>query len=334
SMGFDLNTDLSGFDALLEEYRLKNPDISHIYLLHNNKPVNSSIHEEYQMDAVIDDCMPQQGGAASSIFITSCLSLASSNYQILVRTPWSRVYARLWRAARNIVVLFIASALLSNMFLNVLLSLQQSWKKTDDVQTGEKTEPLLSPLDLQHRLQLVRPVFAMGVLMEAINLSFLPAYFFTHFANSDFSVSTVFGVYFVAFAFTLIPAGHWAEKHSLRNMMLFGLALSAIGIGGIGFTHDPVNIILLRALGGIGQGTLFIAVQSYLLLLESKQKGLRGTEQLVIGFNMSTISGATIGALLMPMLGEQAVFMCGTFIGLACIGYCLALITDVAREPV
>ncbi|OUS30279.1 hypothetical protein A9Q99_07345 [Gammaproteobacteria bacterium 45_16_T64] len=308
-LGFDLDRDLTGIDVLFEEYRLKNPDISHIYLIHHGN-ISQYATESGSLDYYNE---------YNEDFIVTRLALIDDSYQVVVKTPWSKVYARLWRATRNILVLFIASVLLSNLFLDVLLSIQREMKKANKRQAAP---------NLSLQLQLIRPVFALGVLMEAINLSFLPAYFSVLFQGSGYSVSTVFGVYFVSFAAILLPAGRWAESHSLRNMMLAGLMLSVGGLGGMALIDDVPLVVALRGIAGVGQGILFIAVQSYLLNLESQNSRLQGTEQLVIGFNMSTISGAAIGALLMPMLGEQNVFFAGSIIGSICLAYCLAMISD------
>lgn len=331
-LGFDIDKDFRGIDTLLDEYRPKKLDISHVYLLNKNNIVESSIDDKYSAQnnsKIVNDCAAGSISTDEDEFITTCKVLGGSDYQIVVKTPWSKVYARLWKAIRNILLLFVASILLSNGFLDVLLSIQKQLKGNNS-----KTPPIIRHFpepDLHHLLQLVRSVFTLGILMEAINLSFLPAYFTNLFSDGNYSVSILFGVYFICFAFSLIPAGRWAETHSLRNMMLLALTLSAAGLVGLAYTQEYTLIALLRGLAGVGQGILFIAVQSYLLQLENQQSNLRGTDQLVISFNVSTISGAAIGALLMPQLGEQRVFLIGAVIGLICFIYCLLMLKDLRQ---
>lgn len=351
-LGFDIDRDLSGIDTLFQDYRLKNQDISHIYLFHDGHVSAASVTEQYageECSGVRGDWRGSRGNSArgkidcsiaslayeanNEDFIVTRLPLTNDSYQIVVKTPWEKVYDRLWDATRNILVLFIASILLSNMLLDVLLTVQGNVLKRKPKDKKKEKETSLQSDDLSQSLKLIRPVFALGVLMEAVNLSFLPAYFTRLFEGSGYSASTVFGLYFMCFAASLFPAGRWAEKHSLRNMMLAALTLSVGGLVGLAFTDNPLVILLLRAFAGFGQGVLFIAVQSYLLQLESKDRSIRGTEQLVIGFNMSTISGAAIGALLMPMLGEQGVFMTGTLIGLSCFLYCVFVVKDLDIAP-
>lgn len=322
-LGFDLQNDFSGFDTLLDTYRAESQDISHLYLLRNEKVLVSSISDEYQ------HAQAACGGPGAlnnrNQFIVNCLPIDNSPYQILVQTPWAKVYGKIWNSSRNFLVLFIASALISNLFLNALLSIQRLGSRPEKRQKSRfqcAVEPHLA-------LELVKPIFALGILTEAINLAFLPAYLESIFANSEWSVSSVFGIYFVCFAAILIPAGRWAEANKLKSMMWISLVISALALLGMAFTQDPLSIMVLRGLAGIGQGILFISVQSYLIEIERQSPDVSGPRQLVIGFNISTVSGAAIGALLMPMLGEKAVFILGSIIGLACAFYTLYMIQDI-----
>lgn len=324
SMGFDLDDDLIGFEDLLGSYRSKGADISHIFLLRDGSVRYQSISAAYQQDVFATSgysstCTAIEDKYSSSEFIATCLELGDSPYQVLVKTPWSKVYAKLWNASRNILVLFIASVLLSNLFLNVLQSIHQ---QLEDETPSSKVDPVSA-------LELVRPIYALGVLMEAINLAFLPAYLSALFEGSGTSVSTAFGLYFVCFAAVLLPAGRWSETHSLKKMMWLALLCSSVGLAGLAFTQGTASILILRGLAGAGQGILFIAVQSYLLDIQHRKPEVSGAQQLVFGFNVSTISGAAIGGLLMPILGEQVVFLLGSIIGLTCVIYTLVMIQDL-----
>jgi len=328
-LGFDINSDFSGINTLLHDYLLKNKDLSHIYLNHNNKVTHRAISAQYltrQTSERVPECDDLQQDLATNEFITTCSNIEYSRYNIVVKTPWARVYSKLWNATRNICFLFIASILLSNMFLDVVLSLQKTpkSKRTKDFKNDISTAK--DSNNINHMLKVIRPVFILAVLMEAVNLSFLPGYLTMQFSHSEFSASMAFTAYFICFAAVLIPSGRWAESHNLQYMMVFSLILAAVSLGGLTVTQTDIHIILLRAIAGAGQGILFIAIQSFLLKLESKQSNFKGSEQLVIGFNISTISGVTIGALLMPIMGEQGVFLTGGIIGLICILYCISML--------
>jgi predicted MFS family arabinose efflux permease len=142
------------------------------------------------------------------------------------------------------------------------------------------------------------------------------------------SVSTVFGVYFLCFALVLAPAGRYAARHNLRNMMVFGLALCAAGLLLLAAAGGFYQILLARAVSAAGQGILLIAVQSYLLRLEDGGNVAGGASVIVLGFNIGTISGTAIGALLVATLGEHAVFWIGALIAVFCMAYTFWMVRD------
>lgn len=344
-LGFDLNSDFSGYEALLAAYRAESKDISHLYLLKDDSILVRSVAVEYESatpllneagDSAHQDMSRLTGLQVSACrapdvfdhrgeFIMNCLNIDDSAYRVLVQTPWTKVYGKIWDSSRNFLVLFIASILISNLFLNALLSIQ----RLSALPQKQIDSPYQCAVEPEQALELVKPIFALGILIEAINLAFLPAYLETLFVGSQWSVSSVFGVYFVCFAAILLPAGRWAESNKLKSMMWISLVISALALAGMAFTRDPMSIILLRGLAGVGQGILFISVQSYLIEIERQNPQVSGPRQLVIGFNISTVSGAAIGALLMPMLGESAVFILGSLIGLICALYTMYMIQDI-----
>ncbi len=355
-LGFDLYDDLSGFKQLLEEYRKKSNDISHIYLIKQNNVVSSSLAENYEdfnlpVSLNSPPCDSYKLNPTSDQFINSCLPLGKSDYTLLVLTPWVKIYNKLWRATRNILVLFLASSLISNIILNVLLSVQAQTRKQRSSKVGEQRQsPLKNKIDSpqvefsnrkknkKHQLkqplalQIIKPVFALGTLIEAINISFLPSYFSDIFRDSGYSVSLAFGIYFIFFAITLIPAGRWAEQHSHKRMILAGLLISVVALASLYTAESVWLILILRAVAGIGQGLLFISVQSYLLAIENEYKGIKCSDQIVIGYNVSMISGAAIGGLIMPILGEVTTFLAGALVGTCCLIYTLIMVKDIKQS--
>ncbi|MCY7295756.1 MFS transporter [Alteromonas sp. a30] len=343
-LGFDLQEDFTGLERLLHAYRAESQDISHVYLLHHGKVIGSATSSQYQSYTTTEKTFaspfqfltPEQNAACVSFksshdqgdFMMSCLRVGGSPYQVLVQTPWNTVYGKIWRSSRNFFMLFIASALISNIFLNALVSIRSRIAKAEKCNSPVldcDVEPLLA-------MQLVKPILALGILMDALNIAFLPAYLETLFFRSDWSVSSVFVAYFIGFAVVLIPAGRWAESNNLKLMMWVSLCISASSLFGMAATQSPVFILVLRVLAGIGQGIFFISMQSYLIEIERQNPGVSGPRQLVIGFNVSTVSGAAIGALLMPMLGEAMVFISGGVIGLVCVLYTLLVIQDLTQS--
>src|SRR3954462_566438 len=87
----------------------------------------------------------------------------------------------------------------------------------------------------------------------------------------------------------------------------------------------------LRALSGIGQGMLFIGIQSYILAVASPEKKTQAAAIIVFGFQGGMISGMAIGSLLVSYLHPEGVFLLSGAIGLATALYTILLVPSEAR---
>ena len=82
----------------------------------------------------------------------------------------------------------------------------------------------------------------------------------------------------------------------------------------------------MRALSGIGQGMLFIGIQTYILAVASPEKKTQGNAIIVFGFQGGMISGMAIGSLLVTYLHPHGVFVVCAAIGMATAIYSVLLI--------
>lgn len=324
-MGFDLRHDFSGIEQMLDDYRKQSGDIGYIaFSTEGEKLFESGKSDDTSPQDLTDDCDSTHTSRSEQDNFVFCQRFGvTGNILLDARVPKSDVYFKLLRAARNILMLFIATTLISNLFFNLLTALQGALG-TADTRAGTGAD---AP-QYRRGVSLLQPVYTLGVFAEALNLSFLPGYV-TQALDGHGSVSTVFGVYFLCFALVLIPAGRYAARHNLRNMMAFGLVLCAAGLLLLAAAGSFYQILLARAVSAAGQGILLIAVQSYLLRLEDRGNAAGGTSAIVLGFNVGTISGTAIGALLVATLGEHAVFWIGALIAVFCMAYTFWMIKDV-----
>jgi MFS family permease len=97
-----------------------------------------------------------------------------------------------------------------------------------------------------------------------------------------------------------------------------GLLLSAMGLSVFALPDAVYLLIGGRALSGLGQGLLFIGIQSYILAVASPGKKTQGAGIIVFGFQGGMISGTAIGALLVTYMGATGVFTLGASI---CVGH-------------
>jgi len=199
----------------------------------------------------------------------------------------------------------------------------------DEILTGTN-----NPETEEALLNLVKPVFFVAVFIEHLTYSFLPQHVDHIVMEGSISstyLSLPFVTYYVFFALALIPAGHIAAQVSPRRLMYFGMLLSALGLGLLALPDDIFMVILARAISGLGQGTLFIAVQTYILMTASPSKRTQGVSIIVFGFQGGMISGLAIGSLLVPYMGVRGVFLLCAAIGIAMAIYTLAMVPSIKQ---
>lgn len=334
-LGFDLKKDFIGIEDLMAEYARKDGDISHIFVVNDQRIIYQSITKAFQEAAVVPVSHCAKSNVNNTVnntanntaneeesYIIHCVDIDEGN-QLEVWVPKSSIYIKLWSAARNFLVLFVASTLISNLFFNLLVAIQGSI-------SGRK-KPVAANTQPAAEISVIKPVYALGVLMETLSMAFLPAYLSEILSGTGHAVSTVYSAYFICLSLILIPAGRYAEKHSIKGMILAGLVLSSLGLLGLGAAHTFLQVIALRCIAGAGQGLLLIGVQSYLLRIRSSRPSGDASSVIVMGFNVATISGMAIGALLVPTIGEQQIFLLGAVIGVLNVFYCVHFIREPAR---
>jgi len=314
--------DIVGLDQLFSDYQRLNPDIEAAALIINDKVVIHTNPEKVGMP-----WMPDNDSYEYIVNLTPPGS--SRDIRTAVALPFDVVFNRTTRSIKNFAALFIASAFLAGLFLQLASSLPGQYWPDDESLTGTQ-----NPETEETLLNLVKPVFFVAIFIEHLTYSFLPQYVDKIVMEGSISssfLSLPFITYYVFFALALIPAGHIAEQISPRRLMYFGMLLSALGLGMLALPDDIFMVILARAISGLGQGTLFIAVQTYILMTASPSKRTQGVSIIVFGFQGGMISGLVIGSLLVPYIGEQGVFLLCAAIGFTMAIYTLAMVPSIKQ---
>lgn len=326
----ELGLELDDFDRLDQAFKdnqALNPDISLIALTQNQRIVVASdprligtplAHDsgsiEYRLP--LD---PAPGVVAAE-------APRAESGAIYVAIPASVIYTKLWRSVKNFVVLLVASAFLSVLFFSLIHSVS-------DQASGGAADPAQRQA-LQ--LDLIRPFYFLSVFTEGLTTAFLPQYFQTLARASGISpnlVSVAFTAYFVAFVVALIPAGRFAERRGNRPLLIVSTCLIVTSLALMAVVTDFRAVIGLRALAGLGQGMLYIGVQSYILDMAIEGKQTQGAAIIVYGYNGGMISGTAIGALLVVSMGVKNVFILAAAIALLLTLYALKLIARPAQAP-
>ena len=311
-MGIDLSS-FSEIDVVFKEYQELNPEIEYIALTRGGIVV---IHTDINLTGSRWD--PQSG------IFEYAQTLETQRGEMIIRFGLAKslLYNTLWRYGKDFIVLLVASAFLSILFLNLAVSFRRA--------TDIKKDQLPTDLEQSIKRDLIKPVYFLAVFMEGLQASFLPQYIRGMAEQSQLgagSASAVFMIYFAAYTLCIIPAGWLAEKRGAKPLIAMGVLFSAGGLAFLSFVHSFGLIILFRMLSGAGQGLLFIGVQSYILRHTTRATRTRGGTIIVYGYNGGTLSGAAIGAMLALYIGRQGVFMLGAIVGFIILAYTLRYIT-------
>jgi predicted MFS family arabinose efflux permease len=312
--------DIVGLDQLFADYQRLNPDIDAAALIINDKV---AIHTDPQQVG-----QPWIRDKASYEYIVDLTPPGSiREIRTAVAMPFDIVYKRTLRSVKNFAALFVASAFLAGLFLQLASTLPGLYKTNASLKLEAKT-----PESEEALLNLVKPVFFVAVFIEHLTYSFLPQFIDQIVMQDNLSsnyLSLPFITYYLFFALALVPAGHMADKFSPQRLMYFGLVLSAAGLSMLALHADIITVILARSISGLGQGILFIGVQTYILMTVSPSKRTQGVSIIVFGFQGGMISGLTIGSLLVPYMGEQGVFLLCGAIGILMTFYTMSMVPAI-----
>ena len=318
-LGLSLD-DFEGVNDILAEYHALNPEISEISLTVDGRIVMGAAStvagSQWQSNPanyeyVVELSRPEGGQAA---------------LRLVVGIPTAVVASEIARSVKNFVVLFVASALLAHLFLQLALARREaiSGAEGDDLKPAEPTNG--------QAIALIPPFFFLAVFVEGLNMSFLPRLLeevATDAGATEITTSLLFMAYFLSFAVILLPAGSFAERRGPRALLVGGALAIAFGMVLMMGATTPEWIVIARVLCGAGQGALFIGVQSFILLHSPPGQRTRGAAIIVFGFNGGMISGSAIGALLVNYIGGAGVFLAAAFIAASIALYAGFLLSKV-----
>ena len=292
--------DFEGLDQTFVRYQELNPEISEVALLIDEK---ITIHTDPE---TIGNEWQSTTSAYQYVVNLGNSETTGERVRVAVSIPLKVLVLKVARSSKNFAVLFVASAFLSLLFLQIAKASTVRGKNEN-----AKTSAHDTALTTTNNLEIIKPVFFIAVFSEALNASFLPQLLQRIASQSGLPetiISTLFMVYFLCFALTLIPAGRYADQVGSKPLLVIGMILATIAQFIMIFANDLASLTAARALSGIGQGLIFIGVQSYILNTTTPGQRTQGAGIIVFGFNGGIISGAAIGALLVIYIGESGVF--------------------------
>ncbi len=319
-VAFNINLDeIEGLDRTFGEYLEVNPDLSAAALTQNGRILihtdKSQIGRKWVSDTENYEYLVQLTPENSARKVS-----------VAVELPSNVVTTQVLKSVKNFAALFIASAFLATLFFQVGGAVRGS---------TELLSQKYAAINEERLLDYVKPVFFLGVLAEHMTYAFLPQYIQAAAIKANipdaYATAPFFGFY-LTFALALIPAGHLARRIGTRPLMYMGLALAGLGIGSVALSENFWAIAIARSVAGIGQGMLFIGIQSYLLAVASPQRKTQASAIIVYGFQGGMISGMAVGSLLVSSMGTDGVFTLSAIIAFVASLYCLIAVPKVSSD--
>lgn len=308
-VNYNLNfDDFVGIIPLFGEYKRLNPDIRAAALI-----VDGKIRAHTDPKVRGGEWVSDAGDFEYSVSIAPPGSVR--RIDVTVSTPKYAVYRQVLRSVKNFAALFVASALIAALFMGVARSLQSinHGAQSTNPESREKAT-----------LDLVKPVFFLAVFVEHLNYAFLPQLMHEQAAASGFSsgyATLPFVAYYFFFALSLVPAGRMDDRVGPRSLIMWGMAMAAGGILMLSIASSFELSVVARSIAGLGQGTLFIGVQSYVLKNSSAERKTRGGAAIVFGFQAGMVAGMAIGSLLVSYIAPSGVFSLGGMIAVITMLY-------------
>lgn len=308
--------DILGLDRVFTDYKRLNPDIRAAALTIDDKIY---VHTD---PALVGKRWETAGDTYEYAVVISNKN-GSQRVQVTVALPKDVVYRRVVRAVKNFAALFVASGFFAFLFMDLARSLQRASVSRRHAIRGVADE---------NALNLVKPVYFLAVFVENLNAAFLPQFMKETITAEGLPASYTsapFLAFYLCFALALVPASRFERKIGSRTLIWTGLCISGAGLFALTQDLQFFGIMLARAASGIGQGMLFIGVQSYILAVSSPERRTRGAGIIVFGFQAGMISGMAIGSLLVTSIEPHGVFLLGCAISIIAAGFLVLIVPSV-----
>jgi predicted MFS family arabinose efflux permease len=248
---------------------------------------------------------------------------AMENLMVVVSVPKTEVRNAVLDSIINFLALLVGASLIAMIFLNVGLAYAESLNRRGSSELPESIDPAVS-------LELIKAAYFLVVFVSSMAVPFLPL--LVRELNNGLVSSVPFTIYYLFFAFSLIPAGNFAAGGRIKHVMALGFLAEVAGCIIVASSNSIPLLTAGRAMSGLGQGCFLIGFQSYVLSVTPKEKRTQGAAIKVIARNSALIGGTGIGALLYVFMGFRRLFMLSSLISITGFVYLLLLVPSVKAE--
>src|SRR5438094_9850635 len=175
-------------------------------------------------------------------------------------------------------------------------------------------------------------VLVLGLFMTLLDLtivnSAIPSILDGLHASLD-QVLWVLNAYSLLYAVLLITSARLGDIYGPRNLFAVGVVIFTVASAFSGLAQDPTQLILARALQGLGSAVL--APQSLPLMMSLFPVEKRGGVFAIYGViaGLAVIAGPTVGGYLVSHSGWRSIFTVNIPIGVITFALALLLIPDL-----
>lgn len=301
---------LSGIRESLADYRRINPQIAAITLTHNNKVLHRITDEDRA------DTTTGEGTVAFSQPID-----ADNTLVLTAELPFSVVIEAMGAGGRNFVALFFGCMLFATIFFRAVRA--GGYGAARGRVTGAAG------------LAVLQPAYFLGILADSLVLTVLPEMSHERVVAEGLAggfVSLPFSLFFIGLTAALIPASLLTERIDLRALFMGGAAAVAGGLFLVGGLDAFWALCVGRALGGLGQGILLVAVQAYAFEIVSSEERVRAAAAQVLGYNGGLIVGTGIGGLLAVFMPDANFVMLAGMVAVVSLLYIRFVLPSLRKD--
>jgi MFS family permease len=306
---------------ILNGYKKKDPDISYISLMNNGTELLHTAQDQSEPPLLGDDHYN-----IVSKKLTTHSEDSGMELTLMMAVRKLLPVEKLFRYAKNLLIILAASMVLSISFLNLV------W-------AARKRKELMSLEDAHQKqrspsVQLVFPLFLLIIFCEGLLVSFLPMFIkavVTKARLHHIMTSVIFSASFAGFCLSLIPARTIARRTGLKALITAGSLFMAAGYFTIAFLSEYYYIISARALTGMGQGIIFISLLTLYNRRSSEQEKSKKTNYIPFAFAWGMLIGITSGALLTVYISLNEIFILAGSMGALIFVYSILFIPKIEK---
>lgn len=177
------------------------------------------------------------------------------------------------------------------------------------------------------------PVFVF-IMAEEFGRSFLPV-FIRDLRDPASALSPEFAVgitmtAFMAMVAIITPfAGVIVTRLGVRRMFMIGIAPSAIGYLGTAFATSIWDLVLWRALAGVGYAIVYIVCQGFVAGAASPERRARGMALFMGAVFAAGVCGPALGGVVADQIGPRPTFVVSTALCLLSLSLIYAQLRDI-----